>query len=153
MSNNNARTEREQALLLLETLPSVLGWVTAKLRREGPVKNPVHFQVLRVLKDSPVTLNELAKSIEVRLPTISRTVETLVSYGWIKRKPNERDRRSVRLEITAEGNKILKEVEDMAVKRIDFLLEGLTGREKEQVSRGLSILRKALAQKNSGERK
>lgn len=139
-------TDKEQAVrldtayMMLETIPSVMGFVSSDLRRNSPVDNSVHFQLLRTLRRGRRNLHQLADQQGVRLPTMSRTVSVLENRGWVERVRSEEDRRTVFACITDDGIAVLNEVEDMAVHRAADLLACLPEKELENLRSGLSTL-------------
>jgi DNA-binding MarR family transcriptional regulator len=52
---------------------------------------------------STCTLNDLSDRIGVDKTQLSRTVSRLIARGLVRRKPNPRDNREVRLSLTAQG--------------------------------------------------
>ena len=132
--------QNETAHILLETLPSVMGYVTSELRRSAPVDNPVHFRLLRTLRKERRTLHELAERHSVRLPTMSRTVSVMEGYGWLRRERSERDRRTVFVSVTDQGAKMLKETEERALSRASELLGCLSEAESGALRTGLTAL-------------
>jgi DNA-binding MarR family transcriptional regulator len=146
MNNSASRTESEQkvrrdtAYVLLETVPSVMGFVSSELRRNSPVDNSVHFRLLRTLRRGQCSLHQLAEQHGVRLPTMSRTVSVLEKRGWLERLRSNEDRRTVYAVITPEGEKVLGEVEEMALNRTSELLACLPKGELEKLHSGLSTL-------------
>ncbi|MFW5729091.1 MAG: MarR family winged helix-turn-helix transcriptional regulator [Spirochaetota bacterium] len=126
--------------VLLETLPAVMGYVSSELRRSSPLENPVHFRLLRALRRGARNLHELAEMHQVRLPTMSRTVSVLESRNWVERTRSREDRRTVYAGITAEGRKVLAEVEEMAIRRTSALLSCMPPEAVESLRRGLEGL-------------
>lgn len=128
------------AHILLETLPSVMGYVTSELRRSAPVDNPVHFRLLRTLRRGSRTLHELAELHSVRLPTMSRTVSVMEGRGWLDRQRSTEDRRTVIVSLTSSGEESLEVVEKMAIERASQLLDCLSDNEAEALHTGLEAL-------------
>jgi DNA-binding MarR family transcriptional regulator len=56
------------------------------------------------------TLGELAATEQVQPPTVTRLVTSLESAGLVARKPDDADRRVVRVGITAEGRRNLQRI-------------------------------------------
>ena len=139
-------TDKEQAMrldtayVMLETIPSVMGFVSSDLRRNSPVDNSVHFRLLRTLRRGRRSLHQLADQQGVRLPTMSRTVSVLENRGWVERVRSEEDRRTVFACITDDGTAVLNEVEVMAVHRAADLLACLPEKELENLRSGLATL-------------
>ncbi|MEJ2038731.1 MAG: MarR family transcriptional regulator [Desulfosarcinaceae bacterium] len=53
----------------------------------------------------PLNLGELAGSLGLDKSTLSRTVDGLVNIGLVERKPHPRDRRSILLSLTDQGQR------------------------------------------------
>lgn len=132
------------AHILLETLPSVMGYVTSELRRSAPVDNPVHFRLLRTLRRGPRTLHELAELHSVRLPTMSRTVSVMEGRGWLDRERSTEDRRTVFVSLTTAGADSLEVVEKMAIERASTLLNCLSESEATALHTGLEALHRVV---------
>jgi DNA-binding MarR family transcriptional regulator len=132
------------AYILLETLPSVMGYVTSELRRNAPVDNPVHFRLLRTLRRGRRTLHELAELHSVRLPTMSRTVSVMEGRGWLDRERSTEDRRTVFVSLTPSGEESLEVVEKMAIDRASTLLNRLSESEVTALHSGLKALHRVV---------
>lgn len=130
----------ETASVLLETVPSIMGFVASELRRNSSIDNPVHFRLLRTLRRGRRSLHDLAEQQGVRLPTMSRTVSVLENRGWVERIRSEEDRRTVFARITGDGKAMLEQVEEMAVHRAADLLACVPEEELGQLRSGLSAL-------------
>jgi DNA-binding MarR family transcriptional regulator len=128
------------AELLLETIPSVMGYVSSELRRSSPVETAIHFRLLRALRRSTRNLHELASMHSVRLPTMSRTVSVLEGRGWLARERSNEDRRTVYVSITQEGGRVLADVEKMAIHRASELLACVSRDDLEHLQRGMDAL-------------
>ena len=88
------------------------------------VAQPV-MTTLAVIDGSPelLTPSEVAERMIVPAASMTSIVDTLESHGWVRRLPNPADRRSVLLEITAEGRTT-----------VDQLLPGIRAIEVESIS-------------------
>ncbi len=144
---------RSTATLLLETAPSVMGFVGSELRRNSPVDNPVHFRLLRTLRRRQRSLHRLAEQHGVRLPTMSKTVSVLESRGWLERLRSTEDRRTVYVQLTQQGQSILEQVEAQAISRTSQLLECLPEESLANLENGLQALYEVVQAKigTSGE--
>jgi DNA-binding MarR family transcriptional regulator len=56
------------------------------------------------------TLGELASRLRLDNSTLSRTVDGLVGRALVERLPDDRDRRAVRLHVTAEGDAVCRSI-------------------------------------------
>ncbi|MBI2952781.1 MAG: winged helix-turn-helix transcriptional regulator [Chloroflexi bacterium] len=74
---------------------------------------PTQVRTLVYLSDSTPekrTLSALARSHGIALPTATGIVDALVRRNLVTREPNPGDRRSVILQLTAEGERIRREI-------------------------------------------
>jgi DNA-binding MarR family transcriptional regulator len=67
-----------------------------------------HQALLTLLGTTGERASELARRQQVSRQAISSTVQELESFGYIERRPDEHDRRSVILTLTSRGNDLLE---------------------------------------------
>ena len=130
--------------LLLETAPFFTDYVVSYLRHASPVDSGTHFGILRMVRGSEQPMHLVAQRHGVRMPTMSRTVDTLEQRGWVERTRAPSDRRSVLVRITPEGTRVLSEVERLAEARVQRLVDAMSPRGREQLRAGLDELAGAL---------
>lgn len=81
----------------------------AKLRRAG-VPVPV-WRVLATLSGSPPeTVTGLAEACLLQQPTMTKLLDRMVRDGLVRRLPDARDRRVVRIEATPKGEALVKDL-------------------------------------------
>jgi DNA-binding MarR family transcriptional regulator len=68
------------------------------------------FMVLNCIKDGGIHPGGIAETLVVQPSQISRALEDLAKRGLVKRSLDAEDSRRVRLELTTEGQKVLREV-------------------------------------------
>jgi len=74
------------------------------------------FEVIRTVSDNPsITVSEVAKALGLQASNVSTTVRRLADRGLIERLPDEHDRRSIRLRLTARADKHKKLIESVWV--------------------------------------
>lgn len=108
------------------------------------VRQPV-FTALAVLdgEGGPLTPSEIADRVLVASATMTSTLDALERRGWIRRLPNPADRRSVLIEITAEGRAVADQVLP-GIRVIErSMMSVLTRTEREQL---VDLLDKVLRQ-------
>jgi DNA-binding MarR family transcriptional regulator len=88
----------------------------------------------------PMSLAELAEAEQVRPPTMSRIVDALVDRGLITRVTDQRDRRSVRIMATADGQNLLNQGRERRVHALIGRLGRLAESERRALARGVEIL-------------
>jgi DNA-binding MarR family transcriptional regulator len=101
-----------------------------------------------VVFGSPLTLNELAETEQVRPPTMSRVVDALVRGGLLRREANKNDRRSIIISATDKGTKVLHEGRHRREKRLINLLSQLEADEIRCLGKASRILSRVLAAEN-----
>lgn len=83
---------------------------------------------------------ELAELMRIEPPTLVRHLDKLQDEGLVQRRPDEHDRRVMRVVVTAAGRRRLAKLHDV-VQELDRELRGvLTTREAEVLSRALPRL-------------
>src|ERR1700743_3643634 len=74
---------------------------------------PVHYSVMSITKAVPGSRqNEFAVALNIQRPNVVAVIDTLEERGCIQRKPHPSDRRSHALYLTAEGARMLGEMEN-----------------------------------------
>jgi DNA-binding MarR family transcriptional regulator len=67
------------------------------------------------MTEPPHTVRGLAANLNVTKPVITRALDTMTKYGFIKRKPDEKDKRSIFVQRTVKGAVYLSELSDRIV--------------------------------------
>ncbi|MGQ0559817.1 MAG: MarR family winged helix-turn-helix transcriptional regulator [Sphingosinicella sp.] len=88
----------------------------------------------------PTSLAALAEAEQVRPPTMSRIVEALVAAGLVTREIDPDDRRSIRLEATAKGRRLMEAGRERRVKALSARIALLVPSEQRALARGAEVL-------------
>lgn len=105
---------------------------------------PAQLSALSVLVfGGPRSLGELAAAEQVRPPTMSRMVASLVRDGMVRRHATE-DGRSMRLEATAKGTKMLWEGRKRRVESLARTLASLSEQERAQLGELVDLLERVI---------
>ncbi|MTK10880.1 MAG: MarR family transcriptional regulator [Clostridiaceae bacterium] len=98
-----------------------------KLEKYGFTVSQVSV-LAQLWREDGLTQKEIAERLQIKPPSLTGLVDTLVSRGWVLRKEDEKDARIKRLYVTEEGKElrfksleVAKEMEDMLCK--DFTVE------------------------------
>lgn len=75
-----------------------------------------------VVKDGPLSLNEVAARLFLDKSTASRIVDALERKGYVERHPNPEDRRALHLEPTLRGRELHRTIEGEIVDQEQRLL-------------------------------
>jgi DNA-binding MarR family transcriptional regulator len=122
---------------------AVLGELDRCIESTFGVSHPV-ITALAVVEGAgePLTPSQISERMLVPSATMTATLDVLEDRGWVVRRPNPADRRSVLVEITAAG----RATADQFLPGIRLVerdvMSGLTERENKQL---LAILAKVLA--------
>ena len=128
---------------LLAAVRRILGAEVA-IQPGGEAIATTQFLALRALAVRERTASELARSLGVRLPTLTQLADGLVSRGWIVRHDDPQDRRRVRLALTECGEDVYRSARQCAEDRMAHILEVLTAAERGSLIEGLEALRNAV---------
>jgi len=99
--------------------------------------------VLRGTEGEGLTMGELGEQLVVTKSNVTGLVDRLERRGWVERRA-ETDRRATRVRITAEGEELLDAVAPSHAEALAELTNALTRKEKIELSRMLTKLRRAL---------
>jgi DNA-binding MarR family transcriptional regulator len=92
--------------------------------------------------DGPLTPSEISERVLVASATMTATLDTLESRGWVVRAPNPTDRRSVLVSITEEGRATADRFLPGIRAVESALMSSLTPKERDQL---VTLLGKVLA--------
>jgi DNA-binding MarR family transcriptional regulator len=102
------------------------------------------FRVLvLVASQGPMRVGTLAQRMGAVPSTFSRTLDRMVSGGWIARTENPHSRREVLVSLTEAGQRLVDEVTDGRRREIREILAGLSPQQRTAVIRGLTLFNDA----------
>jgi len=90
----------------------------------------------------PVTLGELARTEQVRPPTITRLVQDMEREGLVKVVPDAADRRIKRVHPTALGRRLMMEGRERRLRRVAAAVASLSKAERSALEQALPVLTK-----------
>ncbi|GAA0595204.1 MarR family transcriptional regulator [Caenispirillum bisanense] len=95
----------------VEALDLWRGAIVESVRRDGPDLSARQMALLLTvyITAPPHTVRGLAETLNVSKPAVTRAVDRLSDYGLVKRKVDEKDRRSVLIQRTVKGSVFLRE--------------------------------------------
>jgi len=117
-------------------------------RSVAPILDQVtvpQFRVLVLLSnaDGPVRHGDLAAALDVHSTTFTRTIDRMVSGGWVERRPNPDSRRETLISATAAGVDLVREVTEARRREIRAILAALPARERAAVGAALAAFAEA----------
>lgn len=90
------------------------------------------------------SLKELAEAERVTAATMSKLVTALEAEGFVRRYPDVNDARSIRIEATAKGRRVLERGRSRRLDLLESLLAKSTGAEIAAVRKAAEVLERAL---------
>ncbi|HJY83310.1 MAG TPA: MarR family transcriptional regulator [Candidatus Binatia bacterium] len=128
----------------METVPAVLRFLRAEMRRHGaPFLSVPQFRVLVFLYRHPgASLSSAAKHLGVTCPTASVLVDRLVRRGLVDRTAYPQERRRLALTLTATGAQHLQQARNATRTRVAGLLADLSAVELQKIVDGVTLLGK-----------
>jgi DNA-binding MarR family transcriptional regulator len=116
IQNENPHSNQRGVSLVGEFMHTWFTFGQALKREVVPVLERHHnadffdFMVLNLIDEGNIHPGAIAEKIVVQPSKISRALEDLAKRGLVKRSLDAEDSRRVRLELTPEGQKVLREV-------------------------------------------
>ncbi len=99
---------------------------------------------MEAVADAAMTMNELAKRMQLSISTMTRTVDQLVEKGYAARYQDARDRRVWYVTLTERGKKKMIEMDERIMEYEKSILTSLDAPHREQVIQVLIDLSRAV---------
>ena len=131
---------------VLATLPAVWDRIRSTLRSAGTARFGItleQFHVLRHIRDGYGTVGELAVKRQVSRSAVSQAVTVLVARGLVTRHAGQKDRRSVRLELTPHALQVMRRNRRETAAWMASSMKGLPARDLAVLRAAMRILRDA----------
>ncbi len=135
--------EIEQHLI---TFDNIVNKIKKRMRKTSVriMGFPVNMSQLKVMsafrEGKQLTMSDLCKIANVKMPTMTEMVDKLEAEGFLKRKRDTRDRRVVKVEITAKGRKVHKELLNRRDDEIENLYGNLSATDRVKLTRALKTV-------------
>jgi DNA-binding MarR family transcriptional regulator len=125
------------------------GGVRRRLRRGaarvvgGDLLTPAEVEVLRLVADQPgLTVRETADALHLAANTVSTLVGGLAERGLLDRRRDERDRRAVRLTVTAAARRRMRAWHDERNRLLTLALADLSEDDRAALETSLEPMRR-----------
>jgi DNA-binding MarR family transcriptional regulator len=141
-----AGSAQECAAEILETVPALMRFIRAQMRRHrGPELSVPHFRTLLFLsRNGDASLSALAEFLGLSLPATSRLVEGLVRKNFVVRRIPAGNRRLIALALSAGGRRTVSAARQAAESRLAEVVGPLPAGERAAIGRALRTLREIL---------
>jgi DNA-binding MarR family transcriptional regulator len=112
------------------------------LQQRGLDVTPAQSRLLRTLAhyDSPPRMTDLAERLEVVPRAVTTLVDGLEASGKVRRAPDPTNRRVIRIELTDDGHKALRELREARQSAAAEILQPLTDAQREALGGLLDTL-------------
>ncbi|MFM9329072.1 MarR family winged helix-turn-helix transcriptional regulator [Paenibacillus mesotrionivorans] len=104
--------------------------------------------VLEIGLAGEISLNELARLLNLDKSTMSRTVNNLVTDEWVERATDSENRRYVKLKLSKNGQALYEKINDVLNSYFEKVMYDIPENKREQVAESLTLLIQSL-NKNS----
>ena len=103
-----------------------------QLQHRGLGVTPAQSRLLRTLAhcESPPRMADLAQGLEVVPRAVTTLVDGLEASGKVRRMPDPTNRRVIRIELTDDGHKALRELHDVRRSAAEEILAPLTDEQR-----------------------
>lgn len=106
----------------------------------APVTMAQCHVLLRIDADQTSTTTDLAEALNLDTSTISRTVDSLVGEGLVKRAENPQDRRSIVLSLTSKGRDLCQSINSEADAYFDRVIGCIPPSDRKAVLTAVEVL-------------
>ncbi len=133
---------RENAKRMITALPAVVRSIAAEVRRADPSNQLTlpQFSTLRALATRDLSISDLSRLLHVAMPTVTQSIDCLVSKRLVERYTDARDRRQVWLHLTEEGHHVESESGAAAEGYLSCLLARLPEEQRAEIAEALEHL-------------
>ena len=87
--------------------------------------------------DSDLQLTELAETLSLSVPAVSRAIDALEQRGYVERRADDRDRRVKRVRITASGRRVLARLMEIRLNMLERFAATLSDEERADLAAAL----------------
>jgi len=127
--------------LIVEFYEKLSSWEHCVVRDQGLTLPQVH--ALEILgTHRALRMKELAERMGVTTGTLTVLADRLEKSGMIRRKPHEKDRRSILVELTEQGEQVFKEHDELHHQLTRDLIRTLSDEERQTLSNALEKMNK-----------
>ncbi len=134
----------DEAMATLVASRSLLGFVARSLAPVLDTMTMPQYRVLVVLDGAgSLRMSDLAERVGVHPSTLSRTVEKLVTAGWLDRAASEDSRREVHVSLSDAGVRLVGTVTAERRAAIATVLAGMEPADRAAVRQGMELFARA----------
>ena len=129
----------DAAAAVLATAESLLGVLDGARLAQAPAVPPAQLRVLTIVaRGRQTNMSRLAEALGVVPSSASRLCDRLEATGLLRRVPDPRDRREVRLLLTPAARRLLEELRDRRRAALAAVLDRMTPAGRQDLVRALA---------------
>ena len=129
----------DAAVAVLATAESLLGVLDGARLAQAPSVPPAQLRVLTIVaRGRQTNMSRLAETLGVVPSSASRLCDRLEATGLLRRVPDPRDRREVRLLLTPAARRLLEELRDRRRAALAAVLDRMTPAGRQELVRALA---------------
>lgn len=118
---------------------ALLGVVARSVATALEVVTLPQFRILVVLVGSgPMRMGALAERMHAVPSTFSRTIDRMVTGGWVERSASPDSRREVMIDVSSHGRQLVSHVTDLRRREIETVLKSMSEDDRRLVTLALS---------------
>ncbi len=102
------------------------------------------FRLLLIEQYGNPSMSALGKTLNISKTQMTSKMDELANEGLIERVPDENDRRVLRIVLTAEGKKLIKESHKTVTESMNQLLSPLSHKELEELSKSIEVIKNSV---------
>ncbi|MBI4495085.1 MAG: MarR family transcriptional regulator [Chloroflexi bacterium] len=102
------------------------------------------YTLLALPEATPATMNELSQAMGLANSTMTRMVDHLVKKDLVGRRPDDEDRRVVRVALTARGQELRRALEEAQQELVGQVLEDIEPRQRSGILSALEKVTQAM---------
>ena len=130
---------RDVAAAVESTVDPLLAVLDGARLAQSPAVPPTQLRVLTIIAGNEQTnMTGLAEALEVLPSSASRLCDRLEAAGLLRRSPDPRDRREVRLTLTPAADRLLDELRERRRAALAQVLERMTPSDRQDLVRALA---------------
>lgn len=146
-STRSSKKLRQVVDVFWETFPPLWRMIQAHIREVAMEQFNItveQFHILRHIRRGRDSVSALAEAKDISRPAISQSVDLLVIKGLIIRTVDPRDRRHVKLDLTADGNALMDAIFGDTRLWMTETFAPLSANEIQALTRSMESLKKIL---------
>ncbi|HWE63995.1 MAG TPA: MarR family transcriptional regulator, partial [Chloroflexota bacterium] len=130
---------------VINSAASVLRRALARVGGEDRLTLPQYRCLQAIAATGSALTTQLARQMEVTVPTMTGRIDGLVTRGFVERQPDPLDRRQIRLVLTATGREHFERCQQAIIDELQRLLAPLSADQQARLTAALQDLSLLLA--------